>query len=96
MQTVGQLINQSIINKEEDMALTVECPFCKGVLPFRRDKRGGRYFRCGGCQTAFFFSGKSVIDRMEAGGTWSIRVESDLSDKKDQGSPGNPFDLFGL
>lgn len=59
------------------MALNVQCPFCKGALPFRRDKRGGRYFRCGECQTAFFFSGKSVIDRLEGGGSWSFQVKKD-------------------
>ncbi|HKC93816.1 MAG TPA: hypothetical protein VKB81_07320 [Nitrospira sp.] len=65
------------------MALIVQCPFCKESLPFRRDKRGGRYFRCGDCQTAFFFSGKSVIDELETGGSWSFRVKED-DDNSDQ------------
>lgn len=59
------------------MALIVQCPFCKGTLPFRKDKRGGRYFRCGACQTAFFFSGKSVIDRLDEGGSWSFQIKKD-------------------
>lgn len=57
--------------------MNATCPFCKSSLPFRRDKRGGRYFRCNSCQTAFFFSGKSVIDSLEAGGSWSFSIKKD-------------------
>lgn len=71
------------------MALHVQCPFCKGSLPFRIDKRGGRYFRCGVCQTAFFFSGKSVIDRLEEGGLWSFQVKKEL-----ETSGESPFGRF--
>jgi hypothetical protein len=64
------------------MALVVDCPFCKRQVPFRRDKRGGRYFRCNECQLACFFSGKSVIDRLEAGGTWSFTITTDITADK--------------
>jgi hypothetical protein len=63
------------------MTLQAKCPFCSITGPFRRDKRGGRYFRCGTCQIAFFFSGKAIIDRLEGGGTWSFRVETGADEK---------------
>lgn len=58
------------------MELFANCPFCEEWLPFRTDKRGGRYFRCGYCQTAFFFSGKKVIEELERKGTWTFSVAS--------------------
>ena len=59
------------------MGMVAKCPFCSSTLPFRRDKRGGRYFRCNQCQTAFFFSGRTVIDRLETGGSWSFTIENE-------------------
>lgn len=59
------------------MGMIAKCPFCRGTVPFRRDKRGGRYFRCNQCQTAFFISGHSVIDRLESGGNWSFSIENE-------------------
>jgi len=59
------------------MGMIAKCPFCDSTVPFRRDKRGGRYFRCNQCQTAFFFSGRAVIDRLEEGGTWSFTIETE-------------------
>jgi hypothetical protein len=68
------LVNQySEVNINMD--LTVECPFCDRPLPLRIDKRGGRYFRCGHCLAACFLSGKSVIERVINGGTWSLRIK---------------------
>lgn len=61
------------------MGMVAKCPFCRSTLPFRRDKRGGRYFRCNQCQMAFFFSGSSVIDRLDSGGSWSFSVENEPS-----------------
>jgi hypothetical protein len=57
--------------------MNVTCPFCKASLPFRQDKRGGRYFRCNGCQTASFFSGKPVIHSLDQGGTWSFTIQKE-------------------
>jgi len=59
------------------MGMIVTCPFCESALPLRRDKRGGRYFRCNQCQLACFFSGRTVIDRLDEGGTWSITIEQE-------------------
>ncbi len=84
------------------MALLVECPWCKHTVPFRRDRRGGRYFRCNECQLACFFSGKSVIDRLEAGGTWSLTITTDKTadnakpDTKDKAPSKKSDDLFDL
>ncbi len=61
------------------MGMIVGCPFCGSNLPFRRDKRGGRFFRCNLCQFAFLISGQSVIDRLEAGGTWSFTIARDTA-----------------
>jgi len=59
------------------MGMIAKCPFCDSALPFRRDKRGGRYFRCNQCQLACFFSGRTVIDRLDEGGTWSLTIEQE-------------------
>ena len=52
----------------------VSCPFCGIPLPIRPDKRGGRYFRCGTCLIAFFCSGPEAIERLDAGGTFTLIV----------------------
>jgi hypothetical protein len=62
------------------MGLTARCPFCTSNLPFRRDRRGGRYFRCNQCQTVFFFSGHSVINRLEEGGSWLMTIKKESSE----------------
>jgi hypothetical protein len=64
------------------MGMIVGCPFCRSNLPFRRDRKGGRFFRCNLCQLAFFISGKSVIDRLEAGCTWSFTITTDKTADK--------------
>jgi hypothetical protein len=64
-----------MINRAPDPA--VSCPFCGAALRLRRDKRGGRYFRCGTCLTAFFASGPEVIAQLERGGTFMFSVQAD-------------------
>ncbi len=61
------------------LSLTVSCPFCLATLQLRRDKRGGRYFRCRSCLTAFFSSGVEVIAQLEKGGVFmfSVRTTAD-------------------
>lgn len=58
------------------MELFASCPICEEWTPFRTDRRGGRYFRCGFCQIAVFFSGKKAIAELEEEGTWSFQVSS--------------------
>lgn len=56
------------------MQLEATCPICRGALPFRLDRRGGRYFRCGICLIAFFSSGRDAIDRLEKRGTFTFTI----------------------
>jgi hypothetical protein len=84
------------------MSMVASCPLCDRRVPFRRDRRGGRFLRCNDCQLAFFFSGKSVIDRLEAGGTWSFTITTDTTadnakpNTTDSAPSKKPDDLFDL
>src|SRR5262249_2114323 len=65
---------QPTSQRQRETNLQADCPFCGAPLPLRRDKRNGRYLRCGVCLFALFCSGPEVIDRLERGGPFTFTI----------------------